>query len=552
MTANLDTKAEHGTETMKSVPYLKLSEDGVYYYRRRVPTALIPYFNKITVKQSLNTKDFKQARLLRDEINHFYQSQFDEKEKLLSKKSTASISPDLKTNLIEFVLTESNQKQLGKTFLRQVLNSDEDIRLVYGEGSEFINESYRNSISLGSSFKIKSEAIRTYKNIELFYDFAYFIAANAGIDFNNLTDTEKKKLTREYLIREQEAGKFIAERDNSTWIETDTAVKLDEVYKPSKTNWQATYELWEYSSNKRAESIKGYKREFDLFKTFVKNKPIDTVNYEDALAYQQSLVIENKITNTTIKKRISYLKTIFSKSYRNHILDINAFDIEIVKRKKNGKDRFSFDQADLTSIFTSPIYSLGERKLGCGGEASVWIPILAYALGARQEEICQLRVANLKKRNDIYYLEIKEHDEEGNVVSQLKNENSTRDVPLHNDLIEAGFVKFVQAQNDTFIFNKLSLRESSTKRSVNWGKWFMRYLRDTIGITNRKKVFHSFRHTFTDLCKNNRVSLDARKALIGHKEEGMDAVYGERPDLETLNEEIQKIKFPFPIPKLID
>jgi len=551
MNNKLDTKVEHGTEIMKSIPYLKLSEDGVYYYRRRVPTNLIDCFNKKVVKLSLNTKDFKQARLLRDEVNHHYQLQFDEKEKLLTEKSSSSISPVLKTDIIEFVLNDTNQKQLGKTFLRQVLKSDEDIRLVYGEESDFINERYRDTISVGSSFKIKSEAIRNYKNIELFYDFAYLIATSAGIDFENLSETDKKKLTREYLIREQEAGKVIAERDSKGWIDTDSVVKIEELYQPPKTNWQAVYELWEISSTKRGESINGYKREFELFKSFVGNKPIDLVTGSDALDYQKSLVDKNVLSNKTIKKRVSYLKTIFSKAFRNRILEKNAFDIEIVKVKKTGRDRFPFDQTDLTAIFTSPIFTNGERKLGGGGEASVWIPILAYALGARQEEICQLRVANLKKQNDIYYLEITNLDEEGEEVSHLKNESSVRNVPLHKDLIEAGFIKFVQAQKGTFIFNELSLRESSTKRSINWGKWFMRYLRDTIGISHRKKVFHSFRHTFIDLCRNNNVSAEVRKALTGHVEEGMGGTYGDGHNLISLNEGIQKVKFPVPIPLII-
>lgn len=551
MTSNLDTKAEHGTEIMKSIPYLKLSDDGVYYYRRRVPTNLIDCFNKKIVKQSLNTKDFKEARLLRDQINHHYQSQFDEKEKLLTNKSPSSILSVQKTDLIEFVLNDSNQKQLGKTFLRQVLKADEDIRLAYGEDSDFINKSYRDSISNGSSFKIKSDAIRTYKNIELFYDFAHLIATNAGIDFNNLNETDKKKLTREYLIREQQAGKVIAERDSNSWIETDSVVKIQELYEPSKINWQAVYDLWETSSTKREESVNGYKREFELFKAFVKNKPIEMVDFKDAMAYQKSLVDKKTFANKTIKKRVSYLKTIFSKSYRNHILEKNAFDIEIVKVKKNGKDRLPFDQTDLTAIFSSPIFTKGERKSGGGGEASVWIPILAYALGARQEEICQLRVANLKTQNDFYYLEITNLDEEGVEVSHLKNESSIRNVPLHQDLIDAGFIKFVQAQKDTFIFNELSLRESSTKRSVNWGKWFMRYLRDTVGITHRKKVFHSFRHTFIDLCRNNNVSAEVRKALTGHVEDGMANIYGDGYGLIKLNEELQKIKLPVPIPLII-
>lgn len=551
MSKNLDTNVGHGTEKMKSVPYLKLSEDGVYYYRRRVPTALIPYFNKNFIKLSLNTKDFKKARLLRDEVNHFYQTQFDAKEKLLSLKQP-SASPIVKTDLIEFSLNDSNQKKLGKTFLRQLLKADDDMRLVYGDDIDQLNEDYRAKIFQGDSFKIKSDAIRSYKNIEAFYDFAWLIASNAGIDFDSLDDTEKKKLTREYLIQEQQAGKVISERDNNNWQDTDSIVKLEELYEPSKTNWKAVYELWEISGEKRKETVNSYKLEFELFKKFVKNKSIEAVDYKDALAYQKSLIDTNSIGNATIKKRMGFLKTIFSKSFRNHLLKINPFDIEFVKVKRNGKLRSPFDTEDLIKIFTSPVFSSGQRGLGCGGEASVWIPILAYATGAREDEICQLRVANLKIESGIYYLEITEEDEEGKAVNKLKTVNAVRKVPLHKDVINAGFIEFVTAQKQTYIFNDLSLRDGSIKRSVNWGKWFMRYLRNTVQITNRKKVFHSFRHTFVDLCRNHGVPEEIRRALVGHAQEGVGGDYGDGFDVKKLNDEIQKIKFPVPIPSIIE
>jgi integrase len=35
----------------------------------------------------------------------------------------------------------------------------------------------------------------------------------------------------------------------------------------------------------------------------------------------------------------------------------------------------------------------------------------------------------------------------------------------------------------------------------NWSKWWGRYMRNVIGIKDRRKVFHSFRHTFKDACR---------------------------------------------------
>lgn len=550
MKNNLDTKVEHGTENMKSVPYLILSKDGVYYYRRRVPQNLEAYFTKKVIKESLETKDFRTARISRDERNLHYQKQFDEKERLVeSRLHRGSSAPIPKTDLIDFVLDADSQTKLGKSFLRQSLLMDEDSRLIFGEDSDQINQYYLDTILKGDSFKIKSEAIRNYKNIELFFEFAHLVASSAGIDFDKLTDIEKKKLTREYLIQEQEAGKVITDREQGVWVTTDKVVSKDETFTPSKISWQKVYELWEQASLKRALTVTSYKNEFDLFKAFVKNKPIEQITFDEAIAYQNSL-IQSEISRSTVGKRVGFLKTIFLKAYRNRLLKDNPFDIEIVKPQKGVKARLPFDTEDLTSIFASPIYTKGDRPSGGAGEASVWIPILAYTLGARLEEICQLRCANLKTQNDIDYLEITNLDEEGELVSELKNTSSIRNVPLPQDLIDAGFIVFVKAQKGQYIFADLALRKAASKRSINWGKWFMRYLRNEVGITNKRKVFHSFRHTFIDICRNCGVSTEIRKTITGHKEEGMSAVYGLGYNLEACHAEMQKIKLPVKIPKL--
>ena len=52
----------------------------------------------------------------------------------------------------------------------------------------------------------------------------------------------------------------------------------------------------------------------------------------------------------------------------------------------------------------------------------------------------------------------------------------------------------------------------------NWSKWWGRYLRNTVGIKDRRKVFHSFRHTFKDACREARIPQEAHDALTGHSE----------------------------------
>jgi integrase len=49
----------------------------------------------------------------------------------------------------------------------------------------------------------------------------------------------------------------------------------------------------------------------------------------------------------------------------------------------------------------------------------------------------------------------------------------------------------------------------------NFSKWFGRYLRESVGIKDRRKTFHSFRHTFKDVCREAEVSQEVHDALTG-------------------------------------
>ena len=58
-----------------------------------------------------------------------------------------------------------------------------------------------------------------------------------------------------------------------------------------------------------------------------------------------------------------------------------------------------------------------------------------------------------------------------------------------------------------------------------WTKWFGRYLR-SVGITDRRKVFHSFRHSFKDALRAADVSEDLNDALLGQKNSSVGRSYG--------------------------
>lgn len=216
--------------------------------------------------------------------------------------------------------------------------------------------------------------------------------------------------------------------------------------------------------------------------------------------------------------------------------------LQIDKRRE--KPREPFTAAGLKAIFGTPIYTAGSRPLGGSGEAAFWLPIIALVTGARQTEIAQLRVMDLAQDDEtgLWFFNIKM---EGG--GSVKTASSVRKVPLHPALIRIGLLRYRQhlvdggAGEDSKLWPEI--RADGEQQAGPWSKWFHRELRK-LGINDRRKVFHSFRHTFK---RNVRGVIDeeASHAISGHAgDDNEGSKYGKGFELAKLAAIVETIPTP--------
>jgi integrase len=197
-----------------------------------------------------------------------------------------------------------------------------------------------------------------------------------------------------------------------------------------------------------------------------------------------------------------------------------------IRLDEDESDRGPFDTDELKAIFGTPIFTQGERPEGGQGEAAFWLPLLALFTGARLGELAGLKVSDvaheeLAGTRCIYIV--------SNVKagSRIKTKQSARVVPIHTQLITVGFVRFVAAEekrrgDEAWLFPQVA---PGTTGAAAYSKWFGRYV-GAHGVTDEGKVFHSFRHNFTDALRLAAVSEDLSHALVGHSRGGVHARYG--------------------------
>lgn len=249
----------------------------------------------------------------------------------------------------------------------------------------------------------------------------------------------------------------------------------------------------------------------------------------------------------TLEKKGTLVGAVFSVAVKDGLLERNpfaGFDYARFAAKEGMADpdeREPFTLDELQRIFAADgVFALTTGAGGGGYHARVWMPLMALYSGARLDEIGNLHVAHIHRQPVPHFR-----------ITRAKNASSLRDVPLHPRLIELGFLDYVDAVKAAGHESLWPLLRSASEKahpSEVLGKWFNRFLRETLALP-RSKVFHSFRHTFKDFCRNALISRDLHDALTGHARSGVSDSYGSGYALEVKAAEIAKIAPEVEIPR---
>lgn len=133
--------------------------------------------------------------------------------------------------------------------------------------------------------------------------------------------------------------------------------------------------------------------------------------------------------------------------------------------------------------------------------------------------------------------------EEGKGMS-LKNKNSWRSIPIHPELEKIGFLEFVRARRKSGDANLFpEMLVEDRMASYRFSKLYSTF-RNAVGITGRGWDFHSFRHTYRDALRFCRMDLEISEALGGWSNSmRTSSRYGEGQTVDMLHEDIQRVKF---------
>lgn len=211
--------------------------------------------------------------------------------------------------------------------------------------------------------------------------------------------------------------------------------------------------------------------------------------------------------------------------------------------------RRPFQPDHLAQLFKAPlfvgcrssdrIYEPGSHRVT---DHRYWLPILALYTGAREGELCQLRLEDIREIEGVLCIDINRR------AGSVKTDAAERVIPVHAKLREIGFVDHVEKCRTTGqskLFPEIKIGVGGYA-SENVSKWFSRLLKKTFGI--EKKVsdgltFHSFRHTFKDALRDAGVEERIQDVILGHENDHVSGRYGHGYKAPRLADEVAKVNY---------
>ncbi|WP_269537029.1 DUF6538 domain-containing protein [Cerasicoccus fimbriatus] len=528
------------------MPHLQKRPSG-YYYRQRIPLALKPAFRgqqefSISLKTRKATVAKRRALPLMADVHELF-NQLKEAMDTFGHKHAQAIAENWR------------RRALNRDFERRVINGikppSKDLELQIQKRSNQIQ-----------SVSYKDDAQWANRQMNEF-----------GLDIP--TDTRDWRLMAYYLWQ-ADIQRLEEMLNRNTDIQAHQMVYLPEKGiqsskpEPGK-RLSAVLEEWEREKPRPERTRKQWRNEVKRFSEYLNGDPmIHEITTKQIRGFRDTLrkmpsKLGNKHPELTFTEIIQHyddqeVPRLKPKSINNALTAISSLlswcvEEEIIAKNPalgikeelpeiDPDERQPFDHTDLKHIFEySPVYLLNKRYDLGGKEACYWIPLLALYTGARMDELGNLYPKDVIQEGNVTYISIY-----ADKNKRVKNRYSIRKVPLHRDVIQLGFIDYVakmKLAGEQWLFP--DLKPYQGRRTHYFSRWVNTYLRTHCGVEDTRKVFHSFRHTFKDLCRNTMIPDDINDALTGHSRKTTGGKYGNGHALKVLDEAVQRIEFPVTI-----
>ena len=266
----------------------------------------------------------------------------------------------------------------------------------------------------------------------------------------------------------------------------------------------------------------------------------------------QTICQKIKHLDITDSVKCNYTREIKNLITEANILDEDMYKINLIKKitkfdktkKSQRKPHWPFEEHELKQIFsTTNDYFKSNPDV-------FWTSLIGLFVGSRCNAAITLQYGDIINVNGIDCINFQDNDE----IKQLKNDASIRKVPIPKQLLDIGFVDWVnrqkQKQNATdkdFIFPKCRTKSGEYNNKYST-RGFIQYIKD-IGITkanpDKRLDFHSLRKNANKRLETLGVPSTYINDIIGWEGKDTREKHYSQHELQEIKKYTDKLNYDF-------
>ena len=493
----------------------------VYHFRQWVPLDLRGVLGCKELVRSLKTPDKVQAKILAGQLEY-------EANRLIYMVRSGMLDVSQIDGILEEFKTRelhelTNRRRVGGAFVYLPIS---ERNRVEADKSNLIDV----VVDYHTQLKKRISADIQMNNYAVIKDDALQFLAERGITEN--TDSKSFQIFCEYMLKAKReisheiigrmVGRSVTDGSLNPRVGAELQPKLSDL-------WKAYREEKKVRGKWGGSTEAGYERFYSEIVNILGDKELSTYSRKDAVKLLGALSHNSASTATG---KIEFLSSLFKftlktpESTEQWKVRGNPFtEMQIASTADDDSGKISYSQDDLVKLVSG---LLNVRKLV--EPHRFWVPLIALYTGARQNDICQLRMEDITVKEGILIFRFCHKPS----IKQTTKTRKTRECPVHPTLKRIGFERYLDSCRKTgqdLLFSTISYSKGKkwTGRIRTW--WNETYQQSHITHTENKS-FHSMRHNFFNRFKQSECydtynDRSIVQSMAGHDESDVTAVHYE-------------------------
>ncbi len=516
----------------------KHPKTGVYYFRKGVPLALRDAVGLVEIRRTLRTKDPQLAKARHAEVALEIGAEWDRLREVLAAKADLTGV----TAVVLLTLTYKEAHALAGEFYREFVAAHE-------QDPGTADRWQRELMAIDTALPL---ARRTFEATPRPWNYGmlpglvalrhYGQVVQAFLDKRGMAvDTPSFRMLCEAValalrdaaarLRANAQGDYSPDRIGERFPSIEPLLERAKLGKQEKVGVEELLRQWiAHSPTARStkESWSGKLRNLARFTG--KGDDMASITQDDVARWRNARFDEGISPRTISEGDLAGTHAVFAWAVGE--VDLPAFTANPVsgvtmafkEPPRVRESGFMLDEAEMILRATlQPFEGLQETSAA----ARRWIPWICAFSGARVGEVTQVHSRNIVQRKSpsglmVWCMRITPED------GPIKD-NEAREIPLHPQIIEQGFLDYVKSRRDRPLFYEPSRARSPGthhRQSDKVGERLAKWVRD-LGIPKPVQPNHAWRHRFETIGRHLDLRTDVVDHITGHEPGNVAASYGD-------------------------